>query len=140
GGRAGCSKGRIHGVPATGNTTRPRPHRVAHPFMNAAAPPIATRRIAPPRTAPPTTARSEHGERRLIECRALLAQREHVLLPVSRLAEPRKRPRKRRILPPPRDPRAAVNDPQRPQRHHEMHPPVNGIAERRVPIAPVREP
>src|SRR5688572_32740352 len=54
----------------------------------------------------------EHRQRRLIEHRALLEQRLHVLLPGARLGEPRKRARERGVMPAVRNTRSVVNEPQ----------------------------
>src|SRR5690606_21583422 len=106
-------------------------YRVARPFMNDAAP---TARLSFR-----AAAKSEHRQRRLVERRALLAQREDLIFPVLALREPRKRPRESGILPPPRDPRAVVDHPQRAQRLDEVELPVIEVAELRVPLEQVLE-
>ena len=68
----------------------------------------------------PTTANRERAQRplnddrqrRLVEHRALLEQRLHVLLPVTRFVEPRKRARERGIVPAAREPRRVMHESQ----------------------------
>src|SRR5256885_2005472 len=55
-------------------------------------------------------------QRSLLHRRHLLPQFQYPILPISLRIEPRKRNRKRRIIPPPRDPRRIVDETQRAQR------------------------
>src|SRR5690606_12111942 len=61
------------------------------------------------------SARLSKLDRPLGDRSELLAQREHLILPVARLREPREGRRKRRIAPTPREPRGIVDHPQRSQ-------------------------
>src|SRR5450759_2723337 len=55
-------------------------------------------------------------ERRLVHCRALLAQRQDLILPVVLGIKPREARRERRVMPAPREPPGVMDHAQRAQR------------------------
>src|SRR5690242_17411790 len=86
-----------------------------------------------------TLASDRDRERRLVERRALLEQRLHVLLPVARLAKPWERARERGVVPAARDPRRVVHEPQRAQRLDQAQLAEVELEELRVALEQVGE-